>query len=76
MQGTEQSVSMEKGNQKVGLRLAGILLLLYMLSFTSCDTVEICWYCENRHNPSEWQQVCNSMTKNKLESYGWECTPF
>lgn len=67
---------MKKKTMKIGLRSAGLLLLLYMLSFTSCDKVSICWYCENKHNPSEWQQVCNSMTKTKLESYGYECTPF
>ncbi|MCU0458118.1 MAG: hypothetical protein MUE37_03385 [Bacteroidales bacterium] len=62
--------------RRVWLRLAAMLLLLYMLSFASCDTVPICWYCENPHNTSEWQQVCNAMTKSKLESYGWDCTPF
>lgn len=67
---------MKKEIRKVGLRATGLLLMLYMLSFTSCDTVQICWYCENRHNPSEWQQVCNAMTKNKLESYGYVCTPY
>jgi len=56
--------------------MAGILLMLYMLSFTSCDTVEICWYCENPRNTSEWQYVCNAMSKTKLESYGWVCTPY
>lgn len=67
---------MKKGMKRVGWRIAGILLLFYMLSFASCDTVEICYVCENPHDPTQWQQVCNSMTKNKLESYGWVCTPF
>jgi hypothetical protein len=71
-----QKVSMKKKTSKIGLRAAGLLLLLYMLSFNSCDKVSICWYCENPHNTSEWQQVCNSMTKIKLESYGYVCTPF
>lgn len=65
----------KKKEAKIGLRLAGVFLLMYMLSFTSCDTVEICWYCVNSHNPNEWQQVCNSTTKSKLESYGYVCTP-
>lgn len=76
MQCTEQSDSMEKRNRKVGFRLAGIFLLLYMLSFTSCDTADICWYCENHHDPSDWQYVCDAMSKNKLESYGWVCSPY
>jgi hypothetical protein len=62
--------------REVCLRLAVIVIVLYMLTFASCDTVPICWYCENPHNPSEFQQVCNAMTKSKLESYGWVCTPF
>lgn len=68
-------MKLSKG-RTVCLRLAAILLLLYMMNFSSCDTVPICWYCENPHNTSEFQQVCNAMTKSKLESYGWVCTPF
>jgi hypothetical protein len=67
---------MKTGKKKVGVRIAGILLMLYMLSFTSCDKVQICWYCENPRNTSEWQYVCNAMSKTKLESYGWVCTPY
>lgn len=72
----EKSPIMMSRKRTVYLRLAAMVLLLYMLCFTSCDTVPICWYCENPHNTSEWQQVCNAMTKSKLESYGWKCTPF
>ncbi len=68
-------MKLSKG-RTVCLRLSAMLLLLYMLSFASCDTVPICWYCENPHNTNEFQQVCNAMTKSKLESYGWVCTPF
>ena len=71
-----QKVSMKKKTPKIGLRAAGLLLLLYMLSFNSCERVSICWYCENPHDTSEWQQVCNTMSKIKLESYGYVCTPF
>jgi hypothetical protein len=69
-------VSMLSKRKKVVLRVTGILSVIYMLSFTSCDRAPICWYCENPHNSAEWQQVCNTMTKNKLESYGYVCTPF
>ena len=62
--------------KKTVFRIAGGILVAYMLSFASCDTVDICWYCENPHNPNEWQQVCNAGTKTKLESYGYVCTPF
>ena len=72
----EQSPKMISRNRRVSMRLAVMLLMLYMLTFASCDTVPICWYCENPHNTSEFQQVCNAMTKSKLESYGWVCTPF
>lgn len=72
----EQSSKMISRNRRVCMRLAVMLLMLYMLTFASCDTVPICWYCENPHNTSEFQQVCNAMTKSKLESYGWVCTPF
>ena len=72
----EPSPKMISRNRRVSMRLAVILLMLYMLTFASCDTVPICWYCENPHNTSEFQQVCNAMTKSKLESYGWVCTPF
>ena len=61
--------------KKLVLRSAAIILVVYMLSFASCDSVPICWYCENPHNSNEWQQVCNAMTKSKLESYGYVCTP-
>jgi hypothetical protein len=53
-----------------------LLLLFLMLSFHSCDTADYCWVCENAFNPLEWQTVCSPMTKNKLESYGWICTPY
>ncbi|MRR23284.1 hypothetical protein EG830_09935 [bacterium] len=62
--------------KKIILRSAVIVLVVYMLSFASCDSVPICWYCENPHNSNDWQQVCNAMTKSKLESYGYVCTPF
>ena len=62
--------------KKTVFRIAGVILVAYMLSFASCDTVDICWYCENPHNPNEWQQVCNAGTKAKLESYGYVCTPY
>lgn len=67
---------MVSARKKLVLRTAAIMLVAYMLSFASCDTVPICWYCENPHNSNDWQQVCNAMTKNKLESYGYVCTPF
>ncbi len=57
-------------------KTVSLFLFLIMLSFASCDTADICWVCENPHNPAEWQSVCSSMTKNKLESYGWQCTPY
>ena len=72
----EPSHNMISWTRRVSMRLAVMLLMLYMLTFASCDTVPICWYCENPHNTSEFQQVCNAMTKSKLESYGWVCTPF
>ncbi|MDM8002943.1 MAG: hypothetical protein QUS66_08515 [Bacteroidota bacterium] len=62
--------------KRIILRSAAIILVVYMLSFASCDSVPICWYCENPHNSNDWQQVCNAMTKSKLESYGYVCTPF
>jgi hypothetical protein len=67
---------MVSARKKMVLRFAVIILVFYMLSFTSCDSVPICWYCENPHNSNDWQQVCNAMTKSKLESYGYVCTPF
>lgn len=54
----------------------GALLLLFMLSFTSCDAAPICWICVNSQNTSDWQTVCDSMSRIKLESYGYECTPY
>lgn len=54
----------------------GTLLFLFMLSFASCDTVPMCWVCVNPHNSADWQTVCDSMSKNKLESYNYECTPY
>ncbi len=57
-------------------KTAIILLFLFMLSFTSCDPADYCWVCENPYNPAEFQSVCSSMTKTKLESYGWHCTPY
>lgn len=67
---------MASARKKIVLRAAVIVLVVYMLSFASCDSVPICWYCENPHNSNDWQQVCNAMTKSKLESYGYVCTPF
>lgn len=67
---------MASARKKIVLRTAVIVLVVYMLSFASCDSVPICWYCENPHNSNDWQQVCNAMTKSKLESYGYVCTPF
>lgn len=67
---------MASARKKIVLRAAVIVLVVYMLSFASCDSVPICWYCENPHNSKDWQQVCNAMTKSKLESYGYVCTPF
>lgn len=67
---------MVSARKKIVLRTAVIMLVVYMLSFASCDSVPICWYCENPHNSNDWQQVCNAMTKSKLESYGYVCTPF
>ncbi len=67
---------MRSARKKIILRSAVILVVVYMLSFASCDTVNICWYCENPHNPNDWQDVCNASTKSKLESYGYVCTPF
>jgi hypothetical protein len=67
---------MVSARKKIVLRTAMIMLVVYMLSFASCDSVPICWYCENPHNSNDWQQVCNAMTKSKLESYGYVCTPF
>ncbi len=67
---------MVSARKKMVLRFAVIMLVVYMLSFASCDSVPICWYCENPHNSNDWQQVCNAMTKSKLESYGYVCTPF
>lgn len=67
---------MVSAKKKIVLRTAALVLVVYMLSFASCDSVPICWYCENPHNSNEWQQVCNAMTKSKLESYGYVCTPY
>jgi hypothetical protein len=67
---------MVSDRKKIAMRSAVIMLVVYMLSFASCDSVPICWYCENPHNSNDWQQVCNAMTKSKLESYGYVCTPF
>jgi hypothetical protein len=67
---------MVSARKKMVMRSAVIILVVYMLSFASCDSVPICWYCENPHNSNDWQQVCNAMTKSKLESYGYVCTPY
>jgi len=75
-QGAAQGPGIGSSLKKMAFRIAGVVLMAYMLSFASCDTVPICWYCENPHNPSEWQHVCNAMTKSKLESYGYICTPY
>ncbi len=52
-----------------------ILLLLFILAFSACTRASYCWYCQNLQNPSESRDVCDTMTKNKLESYGYKCTP-
>jgi hypothetical protein len=69
---TGRTMKERKGFHKI----VSLLLFLIMLSFASCDTADICWICENPHNTAEWQTVCSSMTKSKLESYGWHCTPY
>ena len=60
--------------RKVFFKVVSFLLFLYMLVFTSCDAVDSCWVCENPYDSTDWQVVCNSMSKNKLESYGYICT--
>ena len=62
--------------KKVILRVTVILLFFLLSGFNSCDTVSSCWICENPRDINDWQQVCNSMSKNKLESYGYDCTPY
>jgi len=69
---TGRTMKERKGFHKI----VSLLLFLIMLRFASCDTADICWICENPHNTAEWQTVCSSMTKSKLESYGWHCTPY
>lgn len=61
--------------RKIIFKTAGVLLFIIMLSFTTCDTVSSCWACENQLS-GDWQEVCNAMSKNKLESYGYTCTPY
>ncbi len=63
-------------SRKAFHKTIGALLFVFMLSFTSCDSVPICWICVNPHNTAEWQTVCDAMTKSKLESYSYECTPY
>ncbi|MDF1560092.1 MAG: hypothetical protein P1P83_07780 [Bacteroidales bacterium] len=58
------------------LRATGVILLIYMMCFASCDTVSYCWVCEHPRDSSDHQTVCNSMSKSKLESYGYICTPY
>jgi hypothetical protein len=60
--------------RKANLKALIVLLSLFMTSFSSCDTVGSCWVCEDPNDSSDWQEVCNSMSKNKLESYGYICT--
>ncbi len=66
---------MTQGRKNLMFKITGAILLILMLSFTTCDTVSSCWACENKLS-GDWQEVCNAMTKNKLESYGYVCTPY
>ncbi|MDX9774011.1 MAG: hypothetical protein RBT02_11425 [Bacteroidales bacterium] len=62
--------------KKIIFKVSAILLVISMLSFASCDTASYCWECVNPRNSSDWQTVCSSMSKVKLESYGYVCTPY
>jgi hypothetical protein len=62
--------------RKIIFKVSISLIIIFMLSFASCDTVPFCWECVNPHNSLDYQTVCSSMSKVKLESYGYVCTPY
>jgi hypothetical protein len=58
---------------RINYKVLSILLYLLMLTFSSCAEADICWTCVNPLNPSDRFDVCNTITKNKWESYGYNC---
>jgi len=60
--------------KKVICKIVAIILFLFMSGFSSCDPVNPCWVCVNPHNNADWHEVCNSLSKNKWENYGYVCT--
>jgi hypothetical protein len=58
---------------RINYKFLSILLYLLMLTFISCAEADICWTCVNPNNPADRFDVCNTMSKNKWESYGYNC---
>ncbi len=66
---------MKSRSNRLRSRIAGTILLLYMMNFASCSTADYCWHCVNPRDPADGKTVCDAMSKNKLTKYGYICTP-
>jgi hypothetical protein len=58
---------------RVILKVISALLFILMLTFISCAEADICWTCVNPNDITDSFDVCNTMSKNKWESYGYKC---
>jgi hypothetical protein len=68
-----QQVRLIMKTGRINYKLLSILLYILMLTFSSCAEADICWTCVNPNDPSDIFDVCSAVTKNKWESYGYNC---
>ncbi len=68
-----QAVRLIMKTGRIKYKVLSILLYILMLTFNSCAEADICWTCVNPNNPADRFDVCNAMSKNKWESYGYNC---
>jgi hypothetical protein len=57
--------------RKIFFLVIGSIILLYTLSFTSCETLFDCQKCTNRNNEMQWG--CGDHEREQLESQGYTC---
>jgi hypothetical protein len=59
--------------RRLRLRIVIFLLFIFMAAFGSCEKANICWTCVNPLDSTDRFDVCNTMSKLKWESYGYNC---
>ena len=68
-----QQARMNMKSGRKNYKILIILLYFLMLTLSSCADADICWTCVNPLDPYDSFDVCSAVTKNKWESYGYNC---